>query len=262
MVRPEVLRFCHIQGALTFNFYPDQFFYSHNRGFEGSFSACIREYDCIFTPKSNNIDLYKNVGALRVEFMPYAFDPWCHFPVELTTEENLFFASDVAFIGTWGQERSQILEDLVRSNFPYRLSVWGNYWNKLSAKSQLRQYIKFQPVYGSTQAKIFNATKIALGFLLKPDLHTARSFEIPAYGAFMLAERTIEHNTFFTEGKEIACFDGVEELHEKINYYLSHDDERIAIAKAGFKKVTEGGNSYIDRMQRVLDVYQEMTREN
>ena len=261
MVLPEVLHYCREQGALTFNFYPDWDFYGQYQWFGNNYPACVREYDCVFTPKSYHFDLYRSAGAHRVEFLPYAFDPWCHFPVDLSLEERERFASDVAFIGTWEQRRAQLLEDLVRPGCSYHLAIWGNYWNRLPADSPLRPYVKFQPAYGSTQAKIFGSSKIALAFLMEPDLHTARTFEIPAFGAFMLAERTVEHTRFFAEGCEIACFVGDSELREKIGYYLNHEAERTLMARAGFEKVTKGGNSYVDRMRYVLEVYHGMIRE-
>jgi spore maturation protein CgeB len=71
----------------------------------------------------------------------------------------------------------------------------------------------------------------------------------------MLAERSAEHISFFEENREIVCFEGVHELGDKIDYYLTHDGERQAIAQAGYEKVTKGGNSYLDRMRDVLKVY-------
>jgi spore maturation protein CgeB len=258
MVLPEVLRDCRRQGALTFNFYPDWDFYGQYRWLGNNYPACVREYDCVFTPKSYHFDLYRSAGARRVEFLPYAYDPWCHFPVEVSPEENGLYASDVVFVGTWGKRRAQLMEDLVRLDDSMDLTIWGNQWDKLAVDSPLRRHVKMHPAYGAMQGKVFGASRIALAFLTNPDLHTARTFEIPAYGAFMLAERTEEHTKFFREGEEIACFNGLEELREKIDYYLAHDEERRAIARAGFKKVTTQGNSYVDRMQYVLKIYQEM----
>jgi spore maturation protein CgeB len=257
MVRRSVLEHAHQMQALAFNFYPDWNFYDSYRRFGHEYSDCIPAYDCIFTPKSYHFEIYQRYAAKRVEFLPYAYDPWCHFPLDLTDQERVTFASDVAFIGTWGKARAEFLEELVRRGFPYELAIWGNQWDKLAANSPLRRFVKFKPANGSTQAKVFAGTKIALAFVTSPDLHTARTFEIPAFGAFMLAERTTEHVAFFEEGKEIACFASVAELRSKIDYYLTHDSERMAIAKAGFKRVTQKGNSYVDRMRRVLEIYAE-----
>jgi spore maturation protein CgeB len=193
-----------------------------------------------------------------VEFLPYAYDPWCHYPVTLSSDRLSLYQSDVTFVGTWGQERAELLEKLVDHDFPYKLTIWGNRWEKLNSQSALRKYVKYEPAYGETQGRIFAGCKIALAFLRSPDLHTARSFEIPAYGAFMLAQRSSEHTLFFSEGIEIVCFDTVAELREKIGYFLSHDQQRKEIALAGYNRIVNGGNSYIDRMQRVLMAYQEL----
>ncbi len=255
---PLSLEEVHRIGAVLFGFYPDRFPFDDYRAAGNSFERCLPLYDVMFTPKSFHLDKLSLAGARMVEFLPYAYDPWCHFPVNLSLEEKQKFDSEVAFIGTWEKKRAGILESLVSKGFHHRLVIWGNQWEKLSADSPLRKFVKFKPANGMTQAKVFGATKIALAFLMPFDIHTARSFEIPAFETFMLAERTVEHTMFFEEGKEIACFEDVVELRDKIDYYLAHDDERKAIARAGYEKVTKGGNSYIDRAKRVLEVYREI----
>lgn len=261
MVKPDVLRHARQRNCLTFNFYPDWNLYTDYKSVGNDYPTCVPEYDCIFTPKSYHRQFYAEAGARRLEFIPYAYDPWCHFPVSLSDEERELYRSDVVFIGTWTPDRANVLEKLVGNGIDYDLAVWGGYWHKLKPDSPLRSFVKFRPAYGATQAKIFGASKIALGFVQSPDLHTARSFEIPAYGAFMLAQRTAEHTSLFREGLDVACFGDIDELSTKITYYLQHDDERIAIAKAGFKTVTQGGNSYVDRMQRVLEVTNELQQQ-
>ena len=80
---------------------------------------------------------------------------------------------------------------------------------------------------------------------------TTRSFQIPACGAFMLHERTAELARYFDEGKEVACFDTPEELSSKICHYLKHENEREAIAAAGFKRCVPA-YSYDARMAELI----------
>ena len=60
-----------------------------------------------------------------------------------------------------------------------------------------------------------------------------RSFEILACGGFILHERTPELLEHYEEGREIACFGSIEELTDKITHYLTHAEERQAMASAG-----------------------------
>jgi spore maturation protein CgeB len=258
MVRPETLVALRAGGARLFIFYPDWDFGEFYHQFNNDFLDCMRLYDVLFTPKSYNIERFQENAVRRVEFLPYAFDPWCHYPVGVSGQEQTRYQTDIAFIGSWGRSRTELLESLVESKFPYRLSIWGNNWQRLDPVSPLRKYCRFVPAYGETQAKILACSKIALAFLRPPDLHTARTFEIPAQGAFMLAERSSEHIQFFQDGIEIACFSDVSELREKIDYYLHHDSDRQQIAQAGYLHVTQGGHSYVDRMRQVLQIYHEM----
>lgn len=258
MVRPDTIRACQSTGALVVNFYPDWDFGRFYAQAGNDFVSCMQAYDVLFTPKSYQVDRLKNISARRVEFLPYAFDPWCHYPVGLSAGEVFAYQSDIAFVGTWELERAAILEQLVASDFPHTLAVWGNQWERLDNRSPLRKYVKGRPAYGETQARVFAGSKIALAFIRSPDLHTARSFEIPAFKAFMLAQRSSEHTQFFIEGREFACFSGLDELRERIAFYLAHEAERNSIAEAGYQRVVHGGNSYVDRMQRVLSVYHEL----
>ena len=84
------------------------------------------------------------------------------------------------------------------------------------------------------------------------DLQTTRTFEIPACGAFMLAERTDEHLRLFEEGKEAAYFGSEGELLDKVRYYLDHEGERKTIAAAGRKRCLDSGYSHHDRLKYML----------
>jgi hypothetical protein len=60
-----------------------------------------------------------------------------------------------------------------------------------------------------------------------------RDFEIPMMGGFYLAQRCAEISSMFEEDRHLACWDGVDDLVQKIRYYLSRPDLRRTIGEAG-----------------------------
>jgi spore maturation protein CgeB len=164
----------------------------------------------------------------------------------------------VVFIGTWANDkRTTFLERLLADGVA--LTVYGNSWEKLPTSSPLREgdVVRFRPVYGSDMSQILNGSKIALAFLRahNRDQQTARTYEIPACGAFMLHERTSEAVSLFKEGSEAEFFDSYDEMRDKIRYYLSNSSAREAIARNGYLRATQFDMSYDARVQTVFDTY-------
>ena len=80
-----------------------------------------------------------------------------------------------------------------------------------------------------------------------------RHFEITGYGGFMLTYYSSELPDCFEIGKECEAFRDEQELLEKINYYLTHDDERRAIAAAGQRR-TLSKHLYSDRIVTLVEL--------
>ncbi len=78
-----------------------------------------------------------------------------------------------------------------------------------------------------------------------------RHFEITAAGGFMLCYQQPELGEHFQIGKECAVFTSEADLLEKIQYYLSHPEERAAIAQAGQIK-TLSQHLYSHRLRQLL----------
>jgi len=211
-------------------------------------------YDVCFTTKSYNVRELKDLNAKHVVYVGNGFDPRVHRPTRLTEEERTTYGCDVCFVGTYEKPRAQCLERV--AELPYGLKVWGNDWDKLEHRSRLRGAVQNHAVYGEEYAKRIVASSINLNFLKKAnrDLVTTRSVEIPACGGFMLAERTAEHQALFEEGVEAEFFGGVEEMVEKIHYYMQHKDERRAIARRGRLRCLRSRYSNDERVKEMLDL--------
>lgn len=252
LVYPEVLHKIKKElNTLLFNFNGDNPFNPVNS--TKWLIESIPIYDCHFTWGKFLISELKEAGAKRVEYLPFGYDPELHYPVEVSEKEKEKYGSDIVFVGTWEREREQWLENLV----DYDLGVWGNSWEYLKSNSPLRKCVKSKAVYGEPVSKIYNSSKIALNFIRKQNgnAHNMKTFEIPACGGFMLTMRTEEQCEFFKEGEEIACFESVEELREKIDYYLENEEERQRIAKNGHIKVLKGKNEIKNRVEFIISKY-------
>ena len=225
----------------------DDLYLWHNRSWYFTFS--LRHYDLVFTTKIQNYQPqeFPAMGAKQVVFVYQAFDKYLHRPVELTEEDKCRYGADVGFIGSYEQARARSLLFLAESGLMVR--VWGERWDRFH-RVHPNLTIEHRAVYGEDYVKALCATHINLCFLRKMnrDQHTSRTFEIPACGAFMLAERTDEHLALFTDGKEAVFYGSDREMLEKARYYLKHKDEREWIARAGRERCLESGHSFHDRL--------------
>lgn len=107
--------------------------------------------------------------------------------------------------------------------------------------------------YWSEMPKVFRASKINLNFTI-PNIKSGiplRVWDVLGSGGFLLTNYQAEIPYFFEEGKDLVCFDGVDDLKDKVGYYLTHEEERCAIAEHGYRKVKETHN-YIERIRAIL----------
>lgn len=215
-------------------------------------------HDAYFTTKTYGVAELRNLGCPRVEFTGNAFDIHTHRPVELSAEDRQYYGADVGFVGTFEQERAGLMNFLAEKGIP--VQIFGNEWGRWpNPHASIK--IRHQAIYGDPYAKAICAARINLCFLRKinRDLQTTRSIEIPACGAFMLAERTEEHLALFEEGQEAEFFSTPEELLSKTRYYLAHSQERERIAAAGRERCLRSEYSYHDRLEKILTQVTEAT---
>jgi hypothetical protein len=216
------------------------------------FAPGLPLYDFYVSTKSFNVDELQALGCPKVLFMENAYDPHTHRPLPVGERDRLRLGGPVGFIGQWEPARAESLRGLALAGIPVR--VWGYTWERMrNAPPALR--LENQPCWGDEYARAICAFDINLCFLRKSnrDLQTQRTVEIPACGAFMLAERTEEHLRLFTEGREADFFSSDQELIEKTRYYLANPEERRQIALRGRQRCLRDGYSYQERLSRALD---------
>ena len=108
--------------------------------------------------------------------------------------------------------------------------------------------------YWSEMPKVFHESKINLNFTI-PNIKSGiplRAWDVLGSGGFLLTNYQAEIPLYFEEGKDLVCFDGVDDLREKTDYYLNHEGERQRIARSGYEKV-KAHHSYYNRLTQILD---------
>lgn len=248
MAPPALARLKAETGAVLVNWALDDPFNPRHR--TRGFLAGIPLYDVYATCRRAVIPDLERAGCRKAAYVRVAYEPSIHFPEPpVSAEDHGRFDCDVLFAGGADKDRYPLMRRI--AGIPgVRLRLYGGFWERDSVLAPLARGF----AYGADYRRAIGGARISLGLVRRAnrDGHVMRSYEIPACGGFMIADRTEEHLELFAEDREAAFFGSDDELVGKIGHYLAHDGERRAIAEAGRAKVTAGGNTYRDRLQELL----------
>jgi spore maturation protein CgeB len=248
-VRPRTILDLKCRGAKVVSWSNDDMWGWHNRSLWFTWAA--RHYDLVVTQKSYNcnLDELPSLGA-TVFFQDKAYDPAMHYPIEDLA--SIRHRHDVVFVGTYEEERYRSLRALAEAGITVNVYGWAR---TMPTDCHPNLVFHDQHLYGEDYAGVFTGSRICLNFLRKisRDLQTSRSIEIPACRGFMLAERTDEHCRLFEEGVEAEFFGSDDELIRKTRYYLDHEEERRAVAEAGYQRCLHDDYSFDNRMREILE---------
>ena len=257
LLQPETVKHLREYGKAVFNFYPDVSFQDHGP----HIPAALRWYDSVFTTK-----LYhgkremQEFGIRDLQYVRHGFDPEVHRPVTVSPEVAERYQSDVSFVGCWSPEKEEKLLYLLRNSPAVSIKIFGLGWKYASSEFRQRMGMNLRPgVFGDELAMVYSASKVNLGLLscskstpLLQDQTTARTFQIPAAGAFMLHEDTPEVRTFFKDKEEVLLFSGNEDLVRKVGAVLTDADLRKAISQRGYDRSLSEPYDYSSAARSIL----------
>lgn len=107
--------------------------------------------------------------------------------------------------------------------------------------------------YHTDMPKVFHESKINLNFTIR-NIKSGiplRGWDILGCGGFLLTNFQAEIPMYFENGKDLVYYEDTNDLMRKAEYYLSHEEERRAIALNGYRKV-KAQHSYQKRIQQML----------
>jgi spore maturation protein CgeB len=223
-------------GVPTLNWFADD----HWR-FEGFTSRYAPALSWSVTTDHESMPKYREIGIENVVLSQWACNRYAY------DAGDGELRHDVTFVGQPHGDRREVVERVRAAGFDVR--AWGNGWD-----AGRLDHDGMVDVFRSSRINL----NLSNSFVPKPSLRMragalvrgqridrsprrsqikGRTFEVPGSGGFLLTERVPHIEDYFEIGKEIAVYSDVDELVEQVRYWLSHPDERAAVADAGYQRV-------------------------
>jgi spore maturation protein CgeB len=163
---------------------------------------------------------------------------------------------DIVFVGALHVNKMPLLARVKRA-FHGRCRLYGLANLKRNAYFNLRYGMPgwVRPIPAPEYVSLYQRAKI--GFNThnrgKYTVGSYRLFELPANGVMQISDGGDYLESWFRRGEEIVSYETVDELIDRLRYYLEHDEERRAIAVAGYRRVL-AEHRMADRMVRLREL--------
>lgn len=206
-------------------------------------------FDKIFILDREWLDYLDPAVHSKCSVLHLASDPNKYFPTKPVDK----FKSEVAFVGLYKKERAAVLDVLK----DFDIKVYGYYWESGFEFFPWLKEKYMGPVTSKEVNEIFNSATICIsslgmGFPRYPGhTTTQRPFDISLAKGFQLGDSIPLTTELF--GDSIAMFNSLEELKEKVAYYLKHPEERKRMAEKSHKIAIEN-HTYSHRAREFLNL--------
>jgi spore maturation protein CgeB len=266
-ISPETIKYISDKTrTITFNWFCDD----HWR-FDEYTKNWAPLFNWVSTTASSALPKYEAIGYSNFIKTQWACN---HFAYE---KINAQFEYDVTFIGQPHGNRRQTVQYLRQNGI--RINVWGNGWDtgRLSQEGMIRVFNSSRININLTNAstvpsgiqypgnslkRVLSRLKRLLVGVFSPNLDAdvevakaqqikGRNFEVPGCGGFLLTDNADNLEDYYLSNKEIVCFEGNDDLIEKIKYYLEHEEERMKIAQSGYER-TLREHTYVHRFNQIF----------
>jgi len=195
---------------------------------------CFRreKFDLIFAFVTPIVESIKtNLKMKRVYFLPFC--------VDINVYKNLGLEKDIDVMAVFSFSTS----------FPNRRGV-QRLVEKLEIKSSTNRVTRHKYVETINRSKIFVHSNSIYRYL------NMKYSEVLACGTLFLTDKPKDfEEEGFVDGKHLVLYDNLEDLEDKIKYYLEHDEEREQIARQGMEFVRENHSCAV-RVKQFTEIVQ------
>lgn len=185
-----------------------------------------RQADWTFAAQQRGAEQLRADGITNAAWLPLACDPEIHGRKQ--TQQQF----DIAFVGhVFPGERERLLNE-IQERYP-RSFVGQSYLDEM--------------------ATVYSSSKIVFNRSLKDDLNM-RVFEGLCSGSLLVTNALPDsgQDELFQGSRHLVTYESDEDLWEKLDFYLTHEDERQRIAESGRSEVLQQ-HTYRHRMEAILE---------
>ncbi|MEC0232343.1 CgeB family protein [Paenibacillus alba] len=221
-------------------------------------------YDYIFTLEVNCVSLYQEMGCPQVHYLPLAFQPELFRPKAVPNGQQ----RDICFIGSAYWNRVAMFDKLTPYLANKQIFISGIWWERLKHYELLAPQIQLNTwMPPELTATAYNGAKVVINMHRAYDDQAynnnsrrilgaspnPRTFEISGCGALQITDFREDLVNFYTPDYDIVTYASPEELVEKMDYYLTHEEERKQIALRGLYR-TMRDHTYANRLTKLLSI--------
>ncbi len=196
-------------------------------------------FDYVFFNQKDAVDEYNLTHENKAVWLPHAAEPQAYPNIEIIKKYDVGFVGHVQETKNYnGITRVEALDRLFRAfpNFYY-----GSRHPAFPTKNLFED-----------AAKRFSESRVVFNISIKDDINM-RVFETLSTGSFLVTNWLPTLGDLFEDGKHLVTYKTLDEMVDKVKYYLDHDDEREKIAKNGYEEFISK-HTYKHRVERVLEI--------
>jgi spore maturation protein CgeB len=246
-IYPENLKRLKSRTRNLVHYTPDTAFYANN---SRHFRSGMNIYDWLITTKSFELAQYiERVSQKKILLVSQGYNPNIHYPRNSFEEKELA----ITFIGLCEPNRELLLKSILQDG--YKVFIGGLGWNNFLKKNSENNKLVFlgEKIWDIEYASAISRSSFGMGLLSKkfPELHTTRTFEIPACGTCLITERNEEIDGFFSEDEAIK-YSTIKELLDKLNYFSKNTSQLEDITKKGKSRIEKDQRDYKKQLEIIL----------
>jgi hypothetical protein len=210
----------------------------------------LKPFDLIVSSLPHYVERLPSLGLdtayLRIGFDPRVLDAIGP-PPQLT---------DAVFVGTLGRTQhatgNALLEQAARR---VPLDFWGTSVDAWPPDSPVRRRYRGE-AWGLDMYRVLAGARIAVnrhGDVAEDHANNMRLFEATGVASLLLTDAKRNLAELFEPGREVVAYRDEDELVERVEHLLAHEEERAAIARAGQER-TLRDHTYGVRMRELADI--------